>query len=152
MASSLFIVNAANAMLIRSRKQTTKTTKIKGRILIRTLWSVLASIDVAGAANSLAKVHLGVRLPRPEGFISGRGWPKIYEGLGNSMPRSYTRQATRLFLLAPGSHRVGRGNHPIIFVVCSRLETASLDCFCITRNPEVHRENSFQCPDCRPST
>ena len=49
-------------------------TKTKDRILIRTLWSVLASIHVAGAANS---VHLGVRLPRPEGFISGRGWPKI---------------------------------------------------------------------------
>ena len=81
------------------------------RVLI--LRIVLASIGVAGAANLLAKVHLGVRLPRPEGFIIGRGWPKIYKGLGNSMPRSYTRQATRLFLLAPGSHRVGRGNYPI---------------------------------------
>ena len=145
MASSSFIVKAANAMLIRSRKQTTKTTKIKGRILIRTLWSVLASIDVAGAANSLAKVHLGVRLPRPEGFISGRGWPKIYKGLGNSMPRSYTRQATRLFLLARAlialAVVITQSHSSLLYVrselVCSRLETASLDCFWITSNSEV---------------
>jgi hypothetical protein len=67
-ASSLFIVKAANPMLIRSRKQTTKRTEIKGRILIRTLWDVLASIDMAGAANSLAKAHLGVRPPRAGKF------------------------------------------------------------------------------------
>jgi hypothetical protein len=64
----LFIVKAANPMLIRSRKQTTKRTEIKGRILIRTLWDVLASIDMAGAANSLAKTHLGVRPPRAGKF------------------------------------------------------------------------------------
>ena len=38
-------------------------------ILIRTLWSVLASIDTARVADSLANVHLGVRLPRPEDFM-----------------------------------------------------------------------------------
>jgi hypothetical protein len=67
----------------------------------------------------------------------------MYKGLGNSMPRSYTRQATRLSLVAPGSHRVGRGNYPITFeslyvtseLVCSRLETPSLDCFWITVKP-----------------
>jgi hypothetical protein len=56
-------------MLIRSRKQTTKRTEIKGRILVRILWSVLASIDMARVAYSMANIHLGVRLPRPEGFM-----------------------------------------------------------------------------------
>jgi hypothetical protein len=56
-------------MLIRSKKQTTKRMQMKGRILIRTLWSVLASIDTDRVADSLANVHLGVRLPRPEGFM-----------------------------------------------------------------------------------
>jgi hypothetical protein len=37
-------------------------------------------MDMAWAADSLAKVYLGVRLPPPEGFISGRGWPKMYKG------------------------------------------------------------------------
>ena len=69
-ASSLFIVKAANPMLIRSRKQTTKRAEIKGRILIRTLWSVLASIDLTGASNSLAKVPLSVGVPGPGTFIS----------------------------------------------------------------------------------
>ena len=55
--------------------------KIKGRILIRTLWSVLASIEIARVADSLAKVQLGARLLRPE-FVSGRGWPKICKDLG----------------------------------------------------------------------
>src|SRR5882762_3123551 len=81
MASSLFIVNAANPMLIRSRKQTTKSRKTKGRILIRTFWIVLASMDMARAADSLVKVHLGVRLPRPEGSIvvaAGRRYTKVW--------------------------------------------------------------------------
>ena len=43
-------------------------------------WIVLASMDMARAADSLAKVYLGVRLPRPEGFTISRGWPKIYKG------------------------------------------------------------------------
>src|SRR5215472_11021832 len=74
MANSLFIVKAANAMLIRSRKQMTKRMKIKGRILIRTLWSVLASIEIARVADSLAKVHLSARLLRPEGLVARSLW------------------------------------------------------------------------------
>src|ERR1700687_34787 len=46
MASSLVIVNAAKPVLIRSRKQTTKRSKTKGRILIRTFWIVLASMVI----------------------------------------------------------------------------------------------------------
>jgi eukaryotic-like serine/threonine-protein kinase len=37
-------------------------------------------MDMARAADSLAKVYLGVRLPRPAGFTISRGWPKIYKG------------------------------------------------------------------------
>jgi len=63
---------------------------------------------VAGAANSLAKVHLGVRLPRPEGFISGRGWPKIYKGLGNSMPRSAVNLEENAALVYKGALQQAR--------------------------------------------
>jgi hypothetical protein len=45
MASSLFIVSAANPMLTRSRRATMKSRKIKGRILVRSLRMVLASLQ-----------------------------------------------------------------------------------------------------------
>jgi hypothetical protein len=56
MASSLFIVNAANPMLKRSRRDTTKSRKTKGRILIRIFWIVLASMDIAGVAVSIPTI------------------------------------------------------------------------------------------------
>ena len=84
----MLIVKAANPMFIRSRKQTTKRTEIKGRILIRTLWSLLAWMDVARTANSLAESHLGVILPRPGRTSHGTASSKMRG------PRKFTETRT----------------------------------------------------------
>ena len=59
-ANSLFIVNAANVMLMRSRKATMYRTKMKGMILIRTFRIVFVPIkidDLAGPLSVLISVR-----------------------------------------------------------------------------------------------
>ncbi len=57
-ASSLFIVNAANPMLMRSRKQMMYTKKRKGRIRVRTFRIVPALTDSALVSISLLMISL----------------------------------------------------------------------------------------------
>src|SRR6266478_9144441 len=73
-ASSLFIVNAANVMLMRSRKATMYRTKMKGMILIRTFWIVLASMIIAVCVCLVGQAHLGVRSLPTERFYE-QAWP-----------------------------------------------------------------------------
>ena len=57
-ASSLFIVNAANPMLIRSRKQMMYSKKRKGSIRVRTFRIVLASMASVRVSISLLIISL----------------------------------------------------------------------------------------------
>src|SRR5580700_6036406 len=69
MPSSLFIVNAANPMLRRSRRATAKSRKTKGRILIRSLRMVLESMAIPPATIPVV-MKTSARV-RPDGrFLS----------------------------------------------------------------------------------
>jgi len=152
----LFIVKAANAMLIRSRKQMTKRMKIKGRILIRTLWSVLASIDMAGAAISLSKVHLSVRLPRPG---RSRKRSRLAEDIQRfwgtrcleAIPVEQHVDSFSLRALIALAVVIAQSHSRLIYarseLVCRRLETASIDCSRITSYSSTIRLGK----DCRQS-
>src|SRR2546425_493450 len=69
---------------------------------------VLVSIGTAPVSVSMANLHLGVRPPRPEGFMTDRGWQKLCKGLGNSMPRKDIGQATRPFARSQSALHYGR--------------------------------------------
>jgi len=60
-ASSLFIVNAAKPLLIRSRKATTKRTRIKGIMRIWIFRMVLASTSNGDMVSSAAIATMGIR-------------------------------------------------------------------------------------------
>ena len=90
-------------------------------------------MDMARAADSLAKVYLGVRLPRPEGFISGRGWPKIYKGwetlcLETAPVKQHADSFSLLALIALAVVITESQASRRSDFVCSRLETGSLNC------------------------
>src|SRR5262249_51643378 len=59
---SLFIVKAANPMLIRSMNAIMKRTKTNGMMCVRSLWIVVASIAVGAGAGAEAIPHLGLLL------------------------------------------------------------------------------------------
>src|SRR2546425_9452858 len=69
---------------------------------------VLVSIGTAPVSVSMANLHLGVRPPRPEGFMTDRGWQKLCKGLGNSRPRRAIGQATRPFARSQSALHYGR--------------------------------------------
>jgi hypothetical protein len=59
MTSSLFIVSAANPMLIRSRKEMMYRRKTKGRILMRTFRIVFAPIEIEVIVGPLPTLTSG---------------------------------------------------------------------------------------------
>jgi hypothetical protein len=65
-ASSLFIVNAAKLMLLRSISATTKSKMTEGRIRSRNFWIALFSIEaeaIAGPLSVLASVDSSAVMP-----------------------------------------------------------------------------------------
>src|ERR1700675_2641055 len=94
MASSRFMVNAANPILLRSSWAMMKSRKTKGRILNRSFRIVLASMDIFGGWFG-SHGHLQRQSAYPNDFIGrvllirGGGRPR------NSMPRRNIGQVAR---------------------------------------------------------
>src|SRR5215470_2832120 len=65
-ANSLFIVNAAKPMLIRSTKLITKRTKTKGIMWVCNFRIVLASIGAGATAGLVIMLPFGIKKREPD--------------------------------------------------------------------------------------
>src|ERR1700733_11349598 len=81
MASSRFMVNAANPILLRSSRAMMKSRKTKGRILNRSFRIVLASMDIFGGWVG-SHGHLQRESACPNDFIGRLLVIRGAEGLG----------------------------------------------------------------------